>query len=101
MPIISIILLIAVIAILTVLYVKAKKNNKVKSFLGGVALFVGFILRYYWGTVVADQDLLTPIGIDTKAQMESYYPIAYFIIIVGIILIFIDNKNKEKSKEEK
>lgn len=77
---------------------KGVKNNKKKTLYGAYLLLGGFIARFWLGTKIAEQDLLTPRGIETKAQIESYFPITYLVIIVGILLIILDNKDKIMSK---
>ncbi len=77
---------------------KGVKNNKKKTLYGAYLLLGGFIARFWLGTKIAEQDLLTPRGIETKAQIESYFPIAYLVIIVGFLLIILDNKDKIMSK---
>lgn len=77
---------------------KGVKNNKKKTLYGAYLLLGGFIARFWLGTKIGEQDLLTPRGIETKAQIESYFPITYLVIIVGFLLIILDNKDKIMSK---
>ncbi len=94
-----VIFIIALIALLIFDH-KAVSSGKKKTFYGAIILLGGFIGRFWLGFQIAKQDLLTPRGMEIKAQAESYYWIAYLVIVVGIVLIVLDNKEKIKEKIE-
>ena len=74
---------------------KGVKNNKKKTLYGAYLLLGGFIARFWLGTKIAEQDLLTPRGIETKAQIEYIQKGLFSAIDKNIIQILTWNQLEE------